>query len=160
MNGANKTPRLLSFRDGARLWGHPVHAMLVHFPLAIWLLVFPLQIAGMLGWADGWRAAYWANVAALGFALPTALAGLLDFVKIREPRTSAIASRHMYVVSCAALIFLGEALVRGGEQVPVGARAFLNLGLSLCGSLVLTWGAWLGGELVFRRGVGSVRDET
>jgi uncharacterized membrane protein len=146
----------LSFRQGLRLAGHPMHAMLVHFPLALWFLVFPLELAArVLHWNAGWHIAFWANVLALLFSLPTMLTGLLEFTAMRDIETTEAANRHMYVMLAVAALFLGEALLNGGKHPPVGGRAFLNLGLSLAGTLLLTAGAWLGGDLVFRHGVGT-----
>jgi uncharacterized membrane protein len=145
----------LDFRSGLRVAGHPLHSMLVHFPLALWFLVFPLEAAAVwVGWGPGWRLAFWVNLLALLCAVPTALAGLLDFLKIGEARASAAGNRHLYVMVTVVAVFAGEAFFHG-RVPPEGSRAFLNLGLSLGGALLLTWGSWLGGELVFRHGVGA-----
>lgn len=150
--------RLLDFRSGLRVLGHPAHTLLVHFPLAFWSLVFPLEVLGLsLGWDTGWRLAFWANLAGLATALPAMGSGLIDLVApghVAGAGAARTANRHLYVMLSAATCFVAEVLVRGGSAPPVATAAFLNLGLSLAGLLLLVWGGWLGGELVFGHGVG------
>src|SRR5690606_12551127 len=107
--------RLLEFRSGLRVLGHPLHALLVHFPLAFWALVFPLQLAALaLGWDTGWRLALWANLLALAAALPTMIAGLVDLAApghVEGAAATRTANRHMYVMLSAATCFVAEALL-------------------------------------------------
>ncbi len=147
---------LLEFRPGPRVAGHPLHVLLVHFPLAFWSLVFPLEFLGWaLEWETGWRLAFWMNVLALAAALPTLLSGLLDLLGVKEEPAASVANRHMYVMLSAMTVFVADVLLRIGSQVPNGSRAFFNLGLTLCGLALLGWGGWLGGELVLRHRVGA-----
>jgi uncharacterized membrane protein len=146
----------IAYRNGSlRAFGHPLHVMLVHFPLGLWPWVLPLELAGWLGWEAGWRIAFWANAAGLVAALPAAATGLADMVGLkRGPAAERIANLHMIAMLCAAAAFGGELAFHPPGAVIAAPRAFVNLGLGLFGSAFLFWGAWLGGELVFRHGAG------
>jgi uncharacterized membrane protein len=155
----------LAYRNGSlRAFGHPLHVMLVHFPLGLWPLVFPLELAGFLGWETGWRIAFWANAAAVLAALPTAATGLADMLGLkRGPAAERTANLHMVAMLGAAALFGGELCFHphGATNAAPGAAipapgAFVNLGMTLLGTAVLLWGAWLGGELVFRHGAGRI----
>lgn len=154
ISAGDTVERFLSFRGGLRVAGHPLHAMLVHFPLALWLLVFPLELSALAGWAPGWAFSFWVNALALAFAVPTVGAGWVDFAAIRDADASRTANRHLYVMLSAGAVFAAAALLRGGPRPPSGSP-LLSLGLSLSGALLLTWGGWLGGKLVFHHGVGA-----
>jgi uncharacterized membrane protein len=152
---------LLAYRNGSlRAFGHPAHVMLVHFPLGLWPWVFPLELAGWLGWAPGWRLAFWVNVVAVVAALPTAATGLIDLAGLkRGPAAERAANLHMAAMLCAAALFGGELCFHPPGAALAGPRAFVNLGMTLLGVVVLLWGAWLGGELVFRHGAGRIEEE-
>jgi uncharacterized membrane protein len=142
-----------------RIAGHPAHAMLVHFPLAFWAAVFPLEAAGaFLGWDAGWRLAFWVNALAIAFAVPTAGAGLIDFVGLRGTAAAETAGRHLMVMLTALAAFFADLLMGLGRSTPDGGAAWVRLALTLGGALLLLWGGWLGGELVFRHGAGR-KDE-
>lgn len=149
----------LAYRDGSlRAFGHPLHVLLVHFPLGLWPFVFPLELAGWLGgWEIAWRAAFWANAAATLAALPTAATGLIDLAGLKRGRAAERAAYlHMAAMLTAAASFGGELCFHPpGAAIPAPG-AFVNLGMTLLGSAALLWGGWLGGELVFRHGAGRI----
>jgi uncharacterized membrane protein len=150
----------IDYKNGSlRAFGHPMHVLLVHFPLGSWPLVFPLEVAGCFGWALAWRLAFWINAFGVLTALPTAATGLIDLVGLkRGPAADRTANSHMLAMLSAAALFGGELCFHSpGAAIPM-PRAFVNLGLTLLGSVVLFRGGWLGGELILRHGAGR-RDE-
>jgi uncharacterized membrane protein len=146
----------LAYKDGSlRAFGHPLHVLLVHFPLGLWPLVFPLELAGSFGWASGWRFAFWANALAVAAALPTAATGLMDMAGLkRGPAAERTANLHMLAMLSAAALFGGELCFHPPGAAFPFPRAFVNLGMTLLGTVVLFRGGWLGGELIFRHGAG------
>jgi uncharacterized membrane protein len=148
----------LAYREGSlRAFGHPVHVLLVHFPLGLWPLVFPLELAGTLGWGLGWRLAFWINAFAVLAALPTAATGLIDFAGLkRGPAAERTANAHMLAMLSAAALFGGELFFHAPSAAIPLPEAFVNLGLTLLGSGALAWGGWLGGELILRHGAGRI----
>jgi uncharacterized membrane protein len=149
----------LAYRDGAlRLFGHPLHVLLVHFPLGLWPFVFPLElIAWLAGWDLGWRIAFWANVAGTAMAVPTAATGLIDLAAVaKRPEAASHANLHMAAMLAAAALFGGELCFHSPRAAIAAPGAFVNLGLTAGGMLALMWGGWLGGELVLRHGAGRI----
>jgi uncharacterized membrane protein len=66
-----------------RLFGHPVHVMLVHFPVALWPAHTALHAAA--GWLPPGVAAiagYWLLVAATALGWLAAFCGTLDLIEI------------------------------------------------------------------------------
>lgn len=146
----------IAYKDGSlRAFGHPVHVLLVHFPLGLWPLVFPLELAGSFGWSLGWRLAFWINAFAVLMALPTAVTGLIDMAGLkRGPAAERTANLHMIAMLSAATLFGGELCFHPPSAALALPRAFVNLGLTLLGTACVSWGGWLGGELIFRHGAG------
>lgn len=141
---------------GIRLGGHPLHPLLVHFPVALWSMMPIWDMLGLLQeqvlW---WQIGYWSLAAGLAMALPAMAAGLIDFAAIgNNPAAERIALRHMALVAGAACIALVNLLLRHGQPMP--PDPLLSLGLSaFCLGLTLS-GGWFGGELVYRHGIGRV----
>src|SRR3954468_17258457 len=80
----------------ARLMGHPIHPMLVPFPIAFFIGAFLADLAysklGVPFWAN---AAAWLLGAGLVGAALAALAGLTDFLGDRNIRAIKDAWQHM-----------------------------------------------------------------
>jgi uncharacterized membrane protein len=151
----------LAYRNGSlRAFGHPVHVLLIHFPLGLWPLVFPLELAGWLGgWEAPWRLAFWANAAGVAAALPAAATGLIDLAGLKgSPAAARVANLHMAVMLGAASLFGAELCFHPPGAAIAGPRAFVNLGLTFLGMSALLWGGWLGGELVLRHGAGRIAE--
>ncbi|MDB5104337.1 MAG: hypothetical protein JWP91_2026 [Fibrobacteres bacterium] len=151
---------VIEFRKGIRVMGHPLHTILVHFPIAFLFLVWPLEMAGWLaGWNQGWRLAWLAEAAGLVFAVPALITGLWDLIGLSSDRdrqkASALGNLHMMVMVGAVCVF-GFALYLKDGLAPIPPPVlFAILGLSFAGTGLLIWGGWLGGEMVFRHGAGS-----
>lgn len=137
-----------------RLGGHPIHPLLVHFPVALWSMTPLWDALGLvLAQERWWHLGYWSLAAGLALALPAIATGLADFIGIGEsPAAERAAMRHMTLMGSAACVALADLVVRHGQPVP--SSPLLVLGLSLaCMGLVFA-GGWFGGELVYRHGIG------
>ena len=137
-----------------RLFGHPVHPMLVAFPIAL-LALTPVWdgLAWMGVMTDARTAGYFSALAGLSVGGLAALTGLVDLIKIppSQPAATKVALAH---ASCAlgALSLYGIAFgFRGGRTAVPGAGI---LALEIAGAMVLAATGWLGGHLVFHHGVG------
>lgn len=137
-----------------RLFGHPVHPMLVAFPVALLALT---PVWDGIAWAglmlDARSAGYFCELGGLiigGLALVT---GFVDLIKIpaSQPAAARVALIH---ASCAlgALSCFGIAFAFRGGRVAVPDTGVLAL--EVAGALALVATGWLGGHLVFRHGVG------
>lgn len=144
-------------RSTAQIAGHPLHPMLVPFPIAFFVGTLVSDIAysatGDVFWANG---SFWLLAAALVMAALAAVMGLIDFMgdaRIREGRT---AWYHMIGNVTAVVLSLINFWLRLGDAT-AGYPA--GLWLSVIVVLLLLFNGWMGWELVYRHRVG-VSDET
>jgi uncharacterized membrane protein len=70
------------------------------------------------------------------------------------PRTKSTATKHMVINLAIVALFIINFVVR--RQTPETTLGYL---LSVVGILALIVSGWLGGELVFKGHVGTVREE-
>lgn len=138
-----------------RVFGHPVHLMLVHFPIALcsiavlWDAVYFLSSDPF--W---WRVAYWCLVAGLVGAVPTVVTGFVDFMALPDdPAIEKTAMRHLMGVLVAMTLFVAALLLRGGDA-PSGTDFWIVWGLEVVAMGSLGGGAWFGGVLVLRHRIG------
>ena len=143
-----------NLRSTAQIAGHPIHPMLVPFPIVCFIGALVTDIAywrtAQMMWADF---SAWLLVIGLIMGGLAAIAGLIDFLSNRLIRAQAPAWPHMVGNIVAMLLALLNAFVHTRDAwtsvVPVG------LILSVLVVLILLVTGWLGGELVYRHGVGA-----
>lgn len=135
------------------LAGHPIHAMLVAFPIAG---AFALAFCDVAYWWTSdlfWaRAALWASGGGFAMGCLAALAGAAELLLVPGVRRRAAAWSH----AVAAMILLGVMAASWSLRLQQGADAILPWGL------ILSWLAlglvaiagWHGGKLVFEHQVG------
>jgi uncharacterized membrane protein len=136
--------------------GHPVHQMLIVFPLGLLGASVCFDIAFLVSDAQAMTAvAYWLQVSGLIGAALAIPFGIADYMAI-PPHTRAkrIGLLHGSGNAIVSLLFLGSWLLRDPELSPPAAA----LVLSFCGVGLALVTAWLGGELVDRLGVGVYED--
>lgn len=137
-----------------KLLGHPLHPMLVVYPLG---LLSTAVILDLIFMSNGNRAlsiaSYWMITAGLIGGLLAAVVGFLEWTAVpSNSRAKTIGLWHGLGNLVITLLFAGSWWIRSGmeDNVP-STTAFI---LSLLGfGLALVTG-WLGGELVYRLGVG------
>ena len=140
----------------ASIGGHPIHPMLIPFPIALW--VFSLIADLIYLWRDNpiWRdwIAFYALLAGIIGAIAAAIFGIIDWLAIKDREVKKVADWHARLNVIALLIFAagfylrttsGASLLGGSYTIPVL--------LSVVGVILITISGWLGGELVFRHGV-------
>lgn len=140
-------------RSTLKIAGHPLHPMLVPLPIGFLIGAFLTDLAYWLtGWASFAYFSTWLLAAGIATALLAALGGFIDFAG--EPRIRQIrkAWYHMFGNLLAVVLSVINFLVHMRD----GAAAVLPEGIVLSGvvALLLLFNGWMGGELVFRHGVG------
>jgi nitrite reductase/ring-hydroxylating ferredoxin subunit/uncharacterized membrane protein len=146
------TPRirpLKVFLNGTWV-GHPLHPMLTDIPIGAWTLTILLDLTGLLfGFSQlGLASGITACIGVLG-ALAAAAAGLADWMDI-DPPEKAIGAFHASVNVSATILFLISFFMRWGRHWQFGWAAFV---VALTGYLLVALGGYLGGALVFYKGV-------
>jgi nitrite reductase/ring-hydroxylating ferredoxin subunit/uncharacterized membrane protein len=128
--------------------GHPLHPMLTDLPIGSWTSAFVLDI---IGGKRGRNAAQMLIGIGIVTALPTAAAGLSDWSDtIGEDRR--IGTAHaLGNVAALSLYTMSWRARRHGKQ----ARGVL---LGFMGAGAASVGGYLGGHLVYRKGVGPDRN--
>ena len=144
---------------GLRLFGHPLHAVLSDFPLALLGTSLLWDVVGMWrGEALWWAISFWDIALGLALALAAAGAGAVDYAAINEgEQVVKLATTHMMLMLLATGMYVVSLLVRGGPLPPVGVNRILALILESLGLILLMAGGWCGGHLVFHHGVGRDR---
>lgn len=139
-----------------RVFGHPLHASLVHVPIGV-LASVGLWDALALLWPDaGWQAmAFWSLALGTAATLPAVATGLLDYTRLPEDSPEAKgALRHMYMALGSVACYGTSLFLRGGPRVGSPGEELTAIALAYLGLGLLALTGWLGGELVFRHGVG------
>ena len=138
-----------------RPFGHPLHPLLVHLPLGLWLLALILDIVSFSDASNGWarEGAFWALAIGTGVALVAAVAGYADWLDIRadQPAQNA-AIWHMALMFPATVIFAIDTVL---HRIPItGFRVGgVALGLTIAGNLLTMVGGYLGGLMVYGDGI-------
>ena len=136
----------------ARVGGHPIHPMLVPFPIACYVFAFVTDIAyWQTGWAMWAYASSWLIGVGIATALLAAIAGFIDFFGSSRIRGLRAAWWHMLGNLTGTVLSIVNFIVHMRD----GAAAVLPTGIVLSGAVVaiLLVTGWLGGEMVYRHGV-------
>ncbi len=136
-----------------RIGAHPIHPMLVPFPIACFVGALVTDIAywrtAQMMWADF---SAWLLAAGVIMGLLAALAGLTDFIGGRLIRAQGIAWLHFLGNALVLALSIVNLLIHSRDAwtsvVPTG------LILSAIVVLILLVTGWLGWSLVYRHHVG------
>ena len=134
----------------ASIGKHPVHPMLVAFPIGLWVFALVCDIVRLAGGSPAWSTvALYAIGGGLMGALLAAVPGFIDYLSIDEAEMKRIATTHL-------LLGLGSVVVFGFNfwlrfRLEEGSK--IPLFLSIAGVLVIGFGGWLGGEMVYVKGM-------
>ena len=131
--------------------GHPVHPMLVPIPIGLWIFSLVADIVFRSGGAPVWQPiAFWTMAGGLVGALAAAIPGFIDFLSLRDRRTWRLAATHMALNLTIVTTYAVNLWLRS-HPVPATALPFY---LSLFAIALLLVSGWIGGEMVYVRGVG------
>ena len=135
----------------ARFAGHPIHPMLIPFPIALWIfslasdLIYLFDFGGPV-WKD---IALYTMVGGIIGGLAAAVPGYIDYRSVSDPVVVRLAQMHMVINVGLVLLFT----LNAGLRVINGPEALVPVFLSALGVAALAVSGWLGGELVYVQGV-------
>lgn len=137
----------------AKLFGHPIHQMLIVFPLGLLGTSFVFDIihvaTGSGRWAD---VAFWMIASGIIGGLVAAVFGVIDFLAIQSgTRARSVGVLHGVGNVVVVALFAVSWLLRRDAPADPGV---LPIVLSAVGVSLALFAGWLGGELVGRLGVG------
>src|SRR5580700_2099694 len=129
---------------------HPVHPMLVAIPIGLWVFALVCDVVHATGGDAVWQTvATYCIAAGIVGALVAAVPGLIDYFSIDEPAMKRIANLHLVVNVGAVVIFAINLWLR----FRLSAESYLPLGMSIVGVFATGVGGWLGGEMIYVKGM-------
>jgi uncharacterized membrane protein len=136
-----------------KLFGHPVHPMLIVFPLGLLTTAIIFDIFHLATRTPLWSViAYWLIAAGVIGGLVAAVFGATDWWGIPSgTRARRVGLLHGLGNVCLVALFAASWWLRGADP---GNPSVLAIVLSLAGFALSLITGWLGGELVDRLGVG------
>ncbi|MFO7167203.1 MAG: DUF2231 domain-containing protein [Chloroflexota bacterium] len=141
----------------AKLLGHPIHPMLIVFPVGLLVTAVIFDVVRMLtGDVAFATVAFWCIAAGVIGGLVAAIFGLIDWLNIPAgTRAKTIGMWHgLGNVVVLALFAVSWLLRRGDPSLVPDTLAFV---LALAAAVLSVVTSWLGGEMVSRLGVGVDR---
>jgi uncharacterized membrane protein len=129
---------------------HPVHPMLVGVPIGLWVFALVCDVVHVVSHSAIWHTvAKFCVAGGIVGALLAAVPGLIDYFSIDEAEMKRIANFHLAINLGAVVIFAINLWLR--FRLPVESN--VPLGLSVVGVLAIGFGGWLGGEMVYVKGM-------
>ena len=141
-------------RSTASIAGHPIHPMLIPFPVAFFVGTFATDLAF---WRTGSEffasAGVWLLGAGLVMAALAAVVGLIDF--FGEPRIRALPAAWQHMIGNVILVLI-EVFNLYRRLMEGDSAAILPTGLALSAvaTLLLLFNGWMGWQMVYRHRVG------
>ncbi len=141
----------------ASIGGHPIHPMIIPFPIALWVFSLVADVIYLWRGNPVWRnyIAFYTLLGGIIGAAVAAVPGFIDWLSIKDRNVVKLANWHARLNVIALLIFAasfylrttsGSGLVSGNYHIPIG--------LSVLGVILISISGYLGGEMVFKHGVG------
>ena len=129
---------------------HPLHPMLVAFPIGLWVFALVCDIVAVAGAAGPWSTvAFYFIAGGIVGAILAAIPGLIDYFSIEEASMGRIATIHLLVNVGALIVFAVDLWCR----FVLPATSVVPLLLSAIGVVGIGIGGWLGGEMVYVKGM-------
>jgi uncharacterized membrane protein len=131
---------------------HPIHPMLVVFPIGLWVFALACDLIYHAGshlpyWKD---TAFYAMTGGLVTALAAAVPGFVDYLTIVDRNVKRIGTMHL-ALNLLIVALYGVNLWMRSRSVP---EATLPVWLSVASIVLLVISGWLGGEMVYAHGMG------
>jgi uncharacterized membrane protein len=134
--------------------GHPIHPMLVNFPIAYLFGSLPSDVAFLLTGDVFWaRMSLWLIGIGLLMGLIAAAFGTLDFLFVKEVRRYTSSWTHFLM----GVTLLAIACANWWMRVHDAEGQILPWGmfLSAVTALAIAAAGWMGGKLVFEHNIGT-----
>lgn len=130
--------------------GHPLHPMLVAFPIAFLIGAFIFDVLSVINDNSSfWQTGKYVAIAGIVSALAAAIPGVIDYITVVPPKSSGKkrATQHGLLNVTVVIVFAIALYLRAKSITPV-------LILEGAGAILLFVAGWLGGTLVYRNQIG------
>jgi nitrite reductase/ring-hydroxylating ferredoxin subunit/uncharacterized membrane protein len=140
-------------KSRANIKGHPIHPILVCFPIAFYTGTLLFDILAKTYSPEFLFTAYNLEIAALIAAGLAAIPGVIDYIYTVPPQSSAKkrGAKHALANVGVILVFAAALVYRSKYEVP---NINILIALEGAGVLLLLFAGWMGGTLVYRNQIG------
>ena len=133
----------------ASIGGHPIHPMLVVFPIGLWVFSLVADLIFLTGGRPLWsEIAFYTMAGGIIGALAAAIPGAIDLFSMSDAKIKRIGVIHMAINLAVVVLYALNLWWRtgtdGGATGPVW--------LSVVSVIALAVSGWLGGEMVYVHG--------
>jgi uncharacterized membrane protein len=129
---------------------HPIHPILVALPIGLWTFALVCDVVRAFGMAGPWATLSLYSIAGgIVGGLLAAIPGVIDYLSIDEAEMKRIGTMHLLVNVGGLLIFS----INFWSRFHVSQESKLPLILSVIGVGLIGLGGWLGGEMVYVKGM-------
>jgi uncharacterized membrane protein len=136
----------------AKIADHPIHPMLIPFPIVCFVGAFVTAVVYSQNQDAGWAtASNWLLGVGLVMAALAAAAGLTDYLGDDRIRRLGDALKHMLANVAAVVLELVNLVLRLNNPDFADSTGIWISGVVV---LILIYSGWKGGDLVYRHGVG------
>jgi uncharacterized membrane protein/nitrite reductase/ring-hydroxylating ferredoxin subunit len=138
-------------KSKAHIKGHPLHPILIVFPIAFFIGAFIVDVVAALNESTVyWQLGKYLELGGIIGALAAAIPGIIDFVYTVPPKSSAKsrAAKHGLLNTTMLLLFIGAFFFRQNES------SFTIIAIEAVGVILLSIAGWMGGTLVYRNQIG------
>ena len=140
-------------KSRANISGHPIHPMLIPFPVAFFTGTLIFDVLAIVNNNDNfWNIGEWLIIAGIIGAVLAAVPGVIDYLETVPPDSSAKkrATRHGLTNATMLILFCVAAYYRRGED----ASSTVVLALEAVGFILMCIAGWMGATLVYRNQIG------
>ncbi len=140
----------------ASIGGHPVHPMIIPFPIALWVFSVVADVIYLWRGNPVWRdyIAFYTLLGGIIGGAAAAVPGIIDWLSLTDKTVVKLANWHARLNVIALLLFAGSFYLRtsSGSSM-VSDNHTIPFALSVLGVILISISGWLGGEMVFKHGV-------
>lgn len=132
---------------------HPIHPMLIVFPIGLWVFSFVCDVVFFMGWGGlVWsEVAFYTMAGGVVGALLAAIPGLIDFLSIPSSQQpmKRLGWYHLIINLSVVVLYALNLWWRVGSAPGAGGP----MALGLLGVVLLAISGWFGGSMVYEHGM-------
>ena len=140
-------------KSKANIKGHPLHPILIAFPVAFFTGTFIFDLIAIFQKSEMyWQIGVDLELAGIAGGFIAAIPGIIDYLHTVPPNSSAKsrATKHGLINVCMLILFITAFVIRDNEVSP-----FIVV-IEAAGIILLSIAGWMGGTLVYSNQIGLI----